>query len=94
MLVDKDKQTYYELGVHLGIEWTEVKFDLDQFIRGYKTEYKEHGPSKEHPETDIVKNDLTIPGRIALAHLYEIHDYYDKLDAMEEKWADEDEEDN
>ena len=74
-----DKEQFKKLGEKIGVDFN--KTNLDQFIKGVKTEYKEHGPSD--PQTDVVGNDLTIAAKIALAHLKEIPDYYNKLEAME-----------
>ncbi len=41
----------------------------------------EHGP--QDPATNVTHDDVTITGKIALAHLKEISDYYTRLAAME-----------
>ena len=41
----------------------------------------EHGA--RDPETDVTKDDLVLTGKIAWAHLKEIHDYYTRLDQLE-----------
>ncbi|MDP3730370.1 MAG: DUF5661 family protein [Candidatus Omnitrophota bacterium] len=67
-------------GDRLGIEWD--KFDVDQFMRGMNVEL-EHG--LRDPSTNVSNDDPTITGKIALAHLNEIPDYYDRLEKMEEE---------
>lgn len=68
------------IGETLGIEWT--RFDVEQFRRGMDVEL-EHG--LRDPETNVTGNDPILTGKIALAHLKEFPDYYDRLDAMEEE---------
>ena len=67
-----------EVGDELGIDWDEI--DIAQFRRGMDVEL-EHGA--HDPETNVTDNDPLITGKIALAHLKEIPDYYDRLDEME-----------
>jgi hypothetical protein len=49
----------------------------------------EHG--LRDPATNVTNDDLLITGKIALAHLNEFPDYYDRLEQMEEEaekfWA-------
>lgn len=71
------------IGEKLGIKWD--KFDVDQFKRGMNVEL-EHGI--RDPSTNVTNNDLLMTGKIALAHLNEFPDYYDRLEKME-KEADE-----
>jgi hypothetical protein len=66
------------IGEKLGIRWD--KFDLDQFKRGMDVEL-EHG--LRDPATNVTNDDLLITGKIALAHLNEFPDYYDRLEQME-----------
>jgi len=74
------------IGEKLGIRWD--KFDLDQFKRGMDVEL-EHG--LRDPATNVTNDDLVTTGKIALAHLNEFPDYYDRLEQMEEEaekyWA-------
>jgi len=74
------------IGEKLGIRWD--KFDLDQFKRGMDVEL-EHG--LQDPATNVTNDDLVTTGKIALAHLNEFPDYYDRLEQMEEEaekfWA-------
>lgn len=66
------------IGRQLGIDWR--KIDLQQFRRGLEVEL-EHGAVD--PETNVTGDDLKLTGRIAWAHLKEIHDYYTRLDRLE-----------
>ena len=68
-----------KIGDRLGIRWD--KFDIDQFRRGMDVEL-EHG--LRDPSTNVSNDDPMITGKIALAHLNEISDYYDRLEKMEE----------
>ncbi len=43
----------------------------------------EHG--LHDPATNVTNDDLLITGKIALAHLNEFPDYYDRLEVMEEE---------
>lgn len=68
------------VGDELGIKWD--KFDADQFRRGMDIEF-EHGT--RDPWTNVTNDDPIMTGKIALAHLNEFSDYYDRLEEMEEK---------
>lgn len=68
------------IGEKLGIRWD--KFDVDQFRRGMDIEL-EHGLCDS--QTNVTGNDPLITGKIALAHLKEFPDYYDRLGRMEEE---------
>ena len=70
----------WEIGNRLGIAWDQ--FTLDQFFRGMRVEL-EHG--RANPHTNITNDDLLMTAKIALAHLDEYPDYYDRLQQMEEK---------
>jgi hypothetical protein len=67
-----------EIGNQLGIDWT--RFDVEQFRMGLDVEL-EHG--LHDPSTDVTGNDPIRTGKIALAHLKEITDYYTRLEKME-----------
>lgn len=69
-----------KVGEELGIKWD--KFDLDQFRRGMDVEL-EHGT--RDPSTNVTNDDPIMTGKIALAHLNEFPDYYDRLEEMEEE---------
>ncbi|MDW5550803.1 DUF5661 family protein [Methanosarcina sp.] len=68
------------VGEQLGIKWD--KFDVDQFRRGMDVEL-EHGT--QDPLTNVTNDDPIMTGKIALAHLNEFQDYYDRLEEMEDK---------
>jgi hypothetical protein len=68
------------IGEKLGLKWD--KFDIDQFRRGMNVEL-EHG-SKDNL-TNVTNDDPLITGKIALAHLNEFPDYYDRLEKMEKE---------
>ncbi|MBN2094819.1 MAG: hypothetical protein JW727_02125 [Candidatus Aenigmarchaeota archaeon] len=68
------------IGEQLGITWD--KFDVDQFRRGMDVEL-EHGT--RDPHTNVTGDDALLTGKIALAHLNEFPDYYDRLDKMEKE---------
>ena len=64
----------------LRISFDAVEYDLDQFHQGMKVELQ-HGVGD--PDTNITNDDLVTTGKIALAHLNEIPDYYTRLARME-----------
>lgn len=68
------------VGEQLEIKWD--KFDVDQFRRGMDVEL-EHGT--QDPLTNVTNDDPIMTGKIALAHLNEFPDYYDRLEEMEEE---------
>ena len=68
------------IGEAIGIDWTSVPFDLDQFRLGLAVEL-EHGA--HDPETNVTGDDELITGKIAWAHLKELPDYYTRLARME-----------
>ena len=69
-----------EIGDRLGIKWDE--FDVEQFRMGMDVEL-EHG--KRDETTNVTNDDALMTGKIALAHLKEFPDYYDRLDKLEEE---------
>jgi hypothetical protein len=68
-----------QVGKTLGIRWD--KFDVEQFAMGLNVEV-EHG--RRDPETDVTHDAPILTGKIALAHLNEIPDYYTRLAVMEQ----------
>ena len=66
------------IGDKIGIDWH--KIDIEQFRRGLEVEM-EHG--SHDPQTNVTNDDDLLTGKIALAHLKEIADYYTRLDIME-----------
>jgi len=67
-----------QIGESLGIDWS--KFEIEQFRMGLDVEL-EHGLITPH--TNVTNDDPIMTGKIALAHLNEISDYYTRLDTME-----------
>jgi hypothetical protein len=68
------------IGERIGIDWDSGRVDLEQFRMGLRVEL-EHGTVS--PSTDVTHDDESMTGKIALAHLNEIHDYYTRLAVME-----------
>ena len=68
------------IGEKLGIDWS--KFSVEQFRMGMDVEL-EHGRIDAH--TNVTDDDPLTTGKIALAHLNEFPDYYDRLKEMEEE---------
>ena len=58
------------------------KINPEQFRMGLKVEL-EHG--KINPDTNVTFDDLILTGKIALAHLNEFPDNYDRLRKMEKE---------
>ena len=69
-----------KIGDEIGVDWD--RFDLEQFRAGMDVEY-EHGG--HDPQTDVTGDDPVMTGKIALAHLKEFPDYYDRLQVMEQE---------
>ena len=74
------------MGDRIGVGWE--RFDLEQFRTGMDVEY-EHG--SVDPQTDVTGDDPVTTGKIALAHMKEFPDYYERLARMEDEaeryWA-------
>jgi Protein of unknown function (DUF5661) len=66
------------VGDAIGVDWS--RFDLEQFRAGMDVEY-EHG--LHDPQTDVTGDDPITTGKIALAHMKEFPDYYERLKRME-----------
>jgi hypothetical protein len=66
------------VGDEIGVDWN--RFDLEQFRAGMDVEY-EHGA--HDAQTDVTGDDPIITGKIALAHMKEFPDYYERLERME-----------
>jgi len=66
------------IGDKLAVNWTDC--DAKQFRMGLEVE-QEHG--KINPATNVTNDDLLTTGKIALAHLNEYPDYYERLQKME-----------
>ena len=75
------------VGDEIGVDWD--RFDLEQFRAGMDVEF-EHG--SHDPQTDVTGDDPITTGKIALAHMKEFPDYYERLERMEKEaerdWAD------
>lgn len=69
-----------EISRKLNIKWD--KWDAEQFRMGMDVEL-EHGTVDS--STNVTDDDPLMTGKIALAHLNEIPDYYDRLKKMEEE---------
>jgi hypothetical protein len=74
------------VGDEIGVDWG--RFDLEQFRSGMDVEF-EHG--SHDPQTDVTGDDPIVTGKIALAHMKEFPDYYERLERMEQEaereWA-------
>jgi Protein of unknown function (DUF5661) len=74
------------IGDEIGVDWS--RFDVEQFRAGLEVEL-EHG--SHDPQTDVTGDDPILTGKIALAHMKEFPDYYERLERMEEQakrdWA-------
>jgi len=68
------------IAAELGVDFATSGFDLEQFRMGLDVEL-EHG--RRDPITNVTGDDPITTGRIALAHLHEIPDYYTRLARME-----------
>jgi hypothetical protein len=66
------------VGDDIGVDWN--RFDLEQFRIGMDVEF-EHGA--HDPQTDVTHDDPIVTGKIALAHMKEFPDYYERLERME-----------
>ena len=66
------------VGDEIGVDWD--RFDLEQFRAGMDVEY-EHGSHDQ--QTDVTGDDPIVTGKIALAHMKEFPDYYERLERME-----------
>lgn len=67
-----------EMGEQLGVDWS--AFSVEQFLAGMKVEL-EHG--LRDPETNVTNDDALTTAKIALAHLKEFPDYYERLENLE-----------
>lgn len=74
-----------DISKELGINFSKVKFNLDDFYAGLNVEL-EHGTRSF--STNVTNDDPIMTGKIALAHLNEFPDYYTRLTQLE-KEADE-----
>lgn len=68
------------IGDRIGIDWSTAPFDVEQFRMGMDVEL-EHG--LHDLLTNVTDDDPEVTGKIALAHLHELPDYYTRLEEME-----------
>ncbi|CUS05895.1 conserved protein of unknown function [Candidatus Promineifilum breve] len=66
------------IGDEIGVDW--ARYPLEEFRLGLAVEL-EHGA--HDPQTNVTGDDEITTGKIALAHLKEIRDYYSRLAIME-----------
>lgn len=74
------KEETLDIADSLGVDWTQVKFGIAQFQMGLEVEL-EHGV--RDPATNVTDDEPLVTGKIALAHLKELPDYYTRLSQME-----------
>lgn len=72
------KEEAKKIGDKLGIKWDE--WNVEQFRMGLDVEL-EHG--KIDRQTNVTNDNPLLTGKIALAHLKEIPDYYTRLEKLE-----------
>jgi hypothetical protein len=74
------------VGDEIGVDWD--RFELEQFRIEMDVEY-ENGA--HDPQTDVTGDDPILTGKIALAHMKECPDFYERLERMEKEaereWA-------
>jgi len=72
----------------IGLDISGERFDVEQVRKGMDVEL-EHGT--RFPDLDVTGDDPVITAKIALAHLREFPDYYERLESMEREadaaWA-------
>jgi hypothetical protein len=67
-----------QIGERIGVDWSQ--YDIEEFRMGLAVEL-EHGLHDD--QTNVTGDDEIVTGKIALAHLKEIRDYYTRLAIME-----------
>jgi hypothetical protein len=75
-----DTSEALDIATRLGLDLAAEPFTLDEFRRGMDVEL-EHG--RRDPATNVTGDDPLTTGKIALAHLREMPDYYTRLAIME-----------
>jgi hypothetical protein len=75
-----DREEAKKIGDQIGIDWN--NYDLEQFRMGLEVEL-EHGLVDS--QTNVTNDNEIMTGKIALAHLNEISDYYARLSKMEKE---------
>jgi len=66
----------------LGLDWDKLKFSSSDLAKGMDVEL-EHGTRSK--DTNVTDDDPVTTAKIALAHLNEFADYYDRLATMEKE---------
>ena len=66
----------------IGIDIAAEGFAIDDVVVGMNVEL-EHGT--RHPDLDVTGDDPVVSAKIALAHLREFPDYYERLQRMEDE---------
>lgn len=66
----------------IGLDLAEGSYDVEQFRMGLDVEL-EHG--RRDPATNVTDDDPVATGKIALAHLRELPDHYDRLAEIEKR---------
>ena len=74
------KKQAKKIGDSLGLKWD--KFDIEQFRMGMNVEL-EHGTVNK--KTNVTNDNPLMTGKIALAHLNELRDYYTRLAKLEKQ---------
>lgn len=69
-----------EIADKLAIDFESAGFDVEQFLAGLDVEAEHGGPEAD---TNVTDDDPLATGKIALAHLREMPDYYARLEEME-----------
>lgn len=73
-------QEAMQISKKLNIDFNKERFDLEQFRMGLDVEL-EHG--RRNPDTNVTNDDSVLTGKIALANLRRIPDYYIRLSKLE-----------
>lgn len=68
------------IGELLGIDWKKSLFGIEDYRKGLDVEL-EHG--LKDSATNVTNNNPILTGKIALAHLNEFPDYYERLEKLE-----------
>ena len=63
-----------------GIDISDERYTISDVVTGMNVE-SEHGT--RFPDLDVTGDDPVVTAKIALAHLREFPDYYDRLEVME-----------
>ena len=66
------------VGNNIGLDWENI--DIQEFRRGLEVEL-EHGLVNKN--SNVTGDDINLTGKIAMAHLNELNDYYTRLDIVE-----------